>query len=164
LAVKEVNGYDQLYLGFRGPVLRGNHALVMVLEFNKGKFKEKAIKQGKKHPKMHYLNLNGRGIRGMTALKSGGFILLAGPVSDALVDDRKSRYQLFYWNGRDDDLSTVARMPLCNVPLPADITAKAEGIGLLNRDETIAGNYRFVVIYDGANSGQPTVFSCKRNG
>ncbi len=35
LAVKEVDGEDTLYLGFRGPVLRGNHAMIMVLEFKK---------------------------------------------------------------------------------------------------------------------------------
>lgn len=154
LAVKEVDGHDQLYIGFRGPVLRGNHALVMVLEFEEGKFKEKKIKVDE----VYYLNLDGRGIRGMTELESGGFLLLTGPVGDALMGDEKSRYQLVFWNGEEHDLSGVARKPLCNVPAPDGI--KAEGIELLNKDKTVTEEYRFIVVYDGAKKGNATVFTC----
>jgi hypothetical protein len=156
LAVKAVDGEDQLYIGFRGPVLRGNHAMIMVLEFDNGKFKENKIKE---NPKIYYVNLGGRGIRGMTETGNGGFLLLAGPVGDAIIGDEKSRYQLFFWNGEDDDVAGVARIPLCNVPVPSG--AKAEGIELLNKDQTQAGGYRFVVVYDGAIEGGATVFTCQ---
>ena len=159
LAVKEVDGHDQLYIGFRGPVLRGNHALVMVLEFKGGKFKESNIKQDAEHLKVHYLNLGGRGVRGMTELESGGFLLLTGPVGDALLGDGKSRYQVVFWNGKEDDLSGVARKSLCNVPAPDG--SKAEGIELLNKNKTATEVYRFVVVYDGAKKGGATVFTCK---
>ncbi len=158
LAVKKIDGEDQLYLGFRGPVLRGNHALVMVLEFEDGRFKEKMIKEDEDHPKVYYLNLDGRGIRGMTELESGGFLLLTGPVGDALMGDEKSRYQVVFWNGEESDLSGDARKPLCNVPAPGGI--KAEGIELLNKNRTETDEYRFVVVYDSAEKGAATVFTC----
>ena len=166
LAVKIVDGHDQLYIGFRGPVLRGNHALVMVLEFEDGQFKESNIKQDVEHPKVYYLNLGGRGIRGMTELESGGFFVLAGPVSDALLGDDTSRYQVFFWNGKEDDLSGVARKSLCDVSAPDGSKnvpdgIKAEGIELLNKDKTDNEVYRFVVVYDGAKKGGATVFTCE---
>lgn len=159
LSVKEVDGQDQIYIGFRGPVLRGNHALVMVLEFEDGQFKESNIKQGAEHPKVHYLNLGGRGIRGMTELGNGGFLVLGGPVGDALLGDDSSLYQVFFWNGKEGDLSGVARKSLCDVPAPDG--RKAEGIELLNKDKAATEAYRFIVVYDGAKKGGATVFTCK---
>lgn len=157
LAVKESEGKDQLYLGFRGPVLRGNHSIIMVLDFKDDKFKENRIKD---NPKVHFVNLGGRGIRGMTEVGSGGFILLAGPVGDdPQMGDNKSHYQLFFWNGEEDDVSGVARKPLCNVPVPVGV--KAEGIELLNKNKTATEDYSFVVVYDGAKKGGATLFTCK---
>ena len=159
LAVKEVDGYDQLYIGLRGPVLRGNHALVMVLEFKDGEFTESNIKQGEKYPIVHYLNLGGRGIRGMTEVESGGFLLLTGPVGDALLGDAQSLYQVVFWDGKEDDLSGVARKSLCNIPAPDG--SKAEGIELLDNNKTATGTYHFMIVYDGAKKGGATVFTCK---
>ena len=159
LAVKEVDGDDHLYIGFRGPVLRGNYALVMVVEFEGGKFKENKIKEDEEHPKVYYLNLDGRGIRGMTELETGGFLLLTGPVGNALIGDEQSRYQLLFWNGEENDLSGATREPLCNVPAPNGVGA--EGIDLLNKDRTATDEYRFVIVYDGAKKGDATVFTCK---
>ena len=156
LAVKKVDGEDRLYLGFRGPVLRGNYAMIMILEFEEGKFKAKKIKD---NLKIHYVNLGGRGIRGITEVKSGGFILLSGPVSDAKMDDEKTRYKLYFWNGEDDDVSGVARKPLC--PVPVRKGAKAEGIELLNKGKANTDEYQFVVVYDGAKKGGATFFTCK---
>lgn len=160
LAVKEVDGHDQLYIGFRGPVLRGNHALVMVLDFERGEFTESSIKQDAEHPKVHYLNLGGRGIRGMTELENGGFLLLTGPVGDALLGDDKSIYQVVFWNGKEDDLAGVAGKILCNIPTPDG--TKAEGIELLNKNRAATDVYHFVIVYDGAEKGGATVFTCER--
>ena len=156
LAVKEIDGKDRLYLGFRGPVLRGNHAMIMVLEFEGGEFKENKLRG---NPKVHYVNLGGLGIRGMTEVGSGGFLILAGPVGDAQTVDNKSRYKVFFWNGEEDDVSGVARKPLCNIP--ASEEAKAEGIELLNKDRSVAEYYRFVIVFDGVDKGNATVFNCK---
>ncbi len=82
---------------------------------------------------------------------NGGYLLLAGPVGDTLLGDEQSRYQLFFWSGEEDDLSGVARKPICSVPVPED--AKAEGIELLNKDKTATEDFRFVVVYDGAKKG-----------
>ncbi|MDM8542924.1 DUF3616 domain-containing protein [Desulfococcaceae bacterium HSG7] len=154
LAVKKVDDKDRLYLGFRGPVLRGNHAIIMILDFKKDKFKLK-----KNDPKIHYVNLDGRGIRGMTETGNGGFILLAGPVGDAKMDNEKTRYQLYFWNGEEDDVAGVVRKPLCSVPVRKG--AKAEGIELLNKGKADADDYQFVVVYDGAKKGGATFFTCK---
>ncbi len=154
LAVKESDGKDRLYLGFRGPVLRGNHAIIMILDFKKDEFKIK-----KKDPKIHYVNLDGRGIRGMTETGNGNFILLAGPVSDVKTDDEKTRYQLYLWDGEEDDVSDIPRSSLC--PVPVHKGTKAEGIELLNKGKADADDYQFVVVYDGAKKGGATFFTCK---
>lgn len=156
LAVGKVNGEEALYLGFRGPVLRGNHAMVMVLEFEEGKFKETAIRD---EPTIRFLNLGGRGIRGIAEAGSEGFLLLAGPVGDTVTDDPATRYAVYLWDGREDDFAASPRAPLCYVPEPED--AKAEGIELLNSDRAASDAYRLLIVYDGAERGRPTVFECK---
>lgn len=154
LAVKEIDGEDRLYIGFRGPVLRGNHAIIMELEFEQGKFKENKILD---NPEIHFLNLAGHGIRGMTELASGGLLLLAGPVGDALTTDEKSRYQLFFWDGKSSQFGTPLK-PICDIPTATN--SKAEGIELLNKGKTATEDYRFVVVYDGAQKGGATLFTC----
>jgi len=154
LAVKEVDGEDRLYVGFRGPVLRGNHALVLVLEFKGGKFKESKLKH-----ELRYVNLGGRGVRGMTELNAGGFLLLGGPVGDSEIGAEQSRYQVFLWDGEEDDVLGVSRKPLCDVPVPKG--GKAEGIELLNKDRSATEEYRFAVVYDSAPKGRATVLSCR---
>jgi hypothetical protein len=80
IAVRE----SKLYLGFRGPVLRGNYAPVMVLEFDSPEKYE-----------LRFVNLGGRGIRDIAAVKDG-FLIIAGPVGEA-----DETYELYYWNGKD---------------------------------------------------------------
>ncbi|REK05547.1 MAG: DUF3616 domain-containing protein [Planctomycetota bacterium] len=74
----------KLYLGFRGPVLRGNYVPVMVLRYNAPAQYE-----------LMFLNLGGRGIRDLTAY-AGGLLVLAGPVGDGV-----GSYELYCWNCQD---------------------------------------------------------------
>lgn len=159
IAVKSDHERDRLYLGFRGPVLRGNHALVMVLDLvkeEKSAFKVKKVSL--KDPTVHYLNLAGRGIRGMTET-SDGFLVLAGPVSDAATDDPTTRYPIYYWDGQDDDLLGKIRTPLCHAP-ESKSGGKAEGIALIEDKQTADAPYPVLVIYDSAETGEPKLFDC----
>ena len=149
------DGDDRLYVGFRGPVLRGNFVPVMVVEFE-DKFKEGDIKY-----KLLFVNLHGRGIRDMIRLKDDEFLILAGPMGDG-----HESYRLYRWNGKDcvpgedkpDALSNVE--PLCEIPQPDGARdAKAEGIAILKKTDD---QYDFMVVYDGAPDGGPTVFRCDR--
>lgn len=164
LAVRQVDGDDWLYLGFRGPVLRGNHALVMALQFKRKKgekkpaFKRKAIAANP----IYYLNLNGFGIRGLAEAGDDGLLVLAGPVGDASTTPAKKRYPVYLWDGEQATLPAEPMQPLCYAPLPADYPdAKAEGIELLNKDRSSSDPYRLLFVYDGAKRGAPTVIDCK---
>lgn len=155
LALGKVDGEDALYLGFRGPVLRGNHAIVLVIEFKDGKFKEKAIRQSSA---IRFLNLGGRGIRGIAEAGDDGFLILAGPVSDAITDEPQTRYAVYLWDGKEEDLASEPRKQLCYVPAPEG--GKAEGIELLNRERDSSDPYRLLIVFDGVKRGGPITFEC----
>jgi hypothetical protein len=80
VAVKD----GKLFIGFRGPVLRGNFVPVVVLEFDQPHEYE-----------LRFVKLGGRGIRDLVAVEDG-FLILAGPVGDG-----DGSYQLHLWNGED---------------------------------------------------------------
>lgn len=75
---------DSLYVGFRGPVLRGNYVPVLRLRFDEPNNNE-----------LLFVPLDGNGIRDMTAVDDG-FLILAGPVGDA-----RGTYAVYHWNGSD---------------------------------------------------------------
>lgn len=152
LGVLERDGEDELFIGFRGPVLRGNHAVIMGLKFKNGKFKEDKMKA-----KLYFVNLSGRGIRGITEVPGRGLLLLAGPVGDENYSADDSRFQVYFWDTEENDLSGPARQPLCDIPTPGN--AKAEAIHLV--DSTPDGGYRFIIGYDGLATGGLTQFYCK---
>ncbi|WP_299411191.1 DUF3616 domain-containing protein [Acaryochloris sp. IP29b_bin.148] len=145
LAVHE----EKLYLGFRGPVLRGNYVPVMVTEF------EDLLDY-----ELRYVQLAGHGIRDITRVKNG-FLLIAGPVGDGL-----GPYQLYFWNGQDmipgidrPDTSSFCQW-IGDIPLPKTYPgAKAEGLTVLKeKGKTITA----MIVYDGVPNGAPTVFKIKR--
>ncbi len=76
IAVKE----GWLYVGFRGPVFRGNYVPVMKLKFDAPKETYELL----------YVNLGGRGIRDIIHV-SNGFLIVAGPVGDG-----PASYQLYH--------------------------------------------------------------------
>jgi len=146
-----VGGTDELLIGFRGPVFRGNYVPVMALDTSDG------FKEDKLDHELRFVNLGGRGIRGMTEA-GDRFLLIGGPVGDEAMS-----YVLYAWDGKDampgtDDDGKQHVVPLCEIPVPND-GAKAEGIQYLG--ET-AEEYRFLVVYDSAANGAATVYSCPK--
>ncbi|WP_299490701.1 DUF3616 domain-containing protein [Acaryochloris sp. IP29b_bin.137] len=135
----------QLYIGFRGPVLRGNYVPVMVAEFDDLLDYE-----------LRYVQLAGNGIRDITRVKAG-FLLIAGPVGDA-----PGPYQLYLWNGKDtipgEDRPTTSDycQLIGEIPRPEKYPeAKAEGVTVLEDNGT---KMTAIIIYDGAPQGEPTLF------
>jgi len=135
----------KLYIGFRGPVLRGNYVPVMVLDFESPEAYE-----------LRFVNLHGRGIRDITAVRDG-FLLIAGPIGDG--DDI---FQICHWNGKDA------------VESPKDADKKdIQILGTLQHDDgapeglAVFGEtddeYSVVMVYDGAKNGGPKRFTVKKN-
>ena len=120
LAIKS----DRLFLGFRGPVLRGNYVPVIVTKFADVKDYE-----------IRFVQLNGNGIRDLAAVEDG-FLLIAGPMGDA-----PGPYQLYFWDGTDMVYGSDRRSPMPPAlihlddiapPIGADGSqGKAEGITVL---------------------------------
>lgn len=136
LAFKD--GY--LYVGFRGPVLRGNYVPILRFKFDKPP----------KDDNLLFVNLDGRGIRDLVAVKNG-LLILAGPVGDASLS-----YRLYHWNGKDQvpgkDVEVESGLTLLgDLPLPEDGGhLKAEGLTLVT--ET-AQTWELIVVFDGASRG-----------
>ena len=132
----------KLYAGFRGPVLRGNYVPVLEFEF----------KQTVENARVLYVNLCGRGIRDMVAVKDG-FLILAGPVGDG-----DTSYSLYRWDGRD----LVPGSDLADPPgrleylgdLPKitenEASGKAEGLTVLREDNAA---FEVLVVFDGLKDG-----------
>lgn len=106
----------QLFLGFRGPVLRENRVPVMGLCFDNGK-----------RYSLRFVQLGGQGIRDMVAVSSG-FLIVSGPVNDA-----PGPYQLWWWDGKDQlpgkDHRVTPAILLGDVSTAGG--ARAEGLALL---------------------------------
>jgi hypothetical protein len=135
---------DSLYLGFRGPVLRGNWVPVMKLEFD-----------DQKEYELLYVDLGGRGIRDITSV-GDGFLLIAGPVGDG-----PTSYQLYHWDGKDmipgedrdpKDVGKLILLGEIEPPMSVDppARAKAEGIVSLKQQGT---EYDLIVVYDSGANG-----------
>ena len=126
----------QLHLGFRGPVLRGNHVPVMVFAFD--------------HPKryaLRFVRLQGQGIRDLVAL-DGGFLIVSGPVNDA-----PGPFHLWWWDG-EDQIPGKGRKVRDTVLLGAVSTpggAKAEGLALLEHSATDA---EVMLVYETGTAAQ----------
>lgn len=165
-----IDAKGRLLVGFRGPVLRGNIAIVLQLTLAKKAFKVKSVKT-------RHLPLEGRGVRGLSRItsmdpKSIGvdgsprFLVLAGAVGDQPLS-----YQVYSWNGETvlfekqvDQLGAIKPKPsavslhhLCDLPVTL---GKPEGIAFLQQTAT---EIEFVVVQDGVKNGQPTVFRCPFN-
>jgi hypothetical protein len=149
---------DEVLVGFRGPSLRGPYIPVLALTFQGGRFENCAI-----DTQDRFLDLGGRGIRDMAAVPGGGFLVLGGPVGD-----EPTPYQLYFWNGRDalpgkDAPQAKDRVKLiCRIGCPDDMScdpssAKAEGVEFVEMKD---GEIRFIIVYDGATNGAPTLMSC----
>lgn len=163
---------DEVLVGFRGPSLRGPYIPVLALTFQGGRFETGAIRVEDR-----FLDLGGRGIRDMTAVPGGGFLVLGGPVGD-----EPTSYQLYLWDGQDalpgkDVPKAKDRVkPICRIGCPDarldgenvavtsenyvpcdESSAKAEGVEFVEMKD---GEIRFIIVYDGVTNGAPTLLSC----
>lgn len=137
---------DELYLGFRGPVLRGNFVPVMVSRFDDPDTYE-----------LRFVDLQGRGIRDIVST-SNGFLLIAGPVGDG-----SEPYEVFFWDGSDlvpgsDRPVSPSQLYSLGTITPPD-GAKAEGITVL--EESPAG-YKLMIAFDGVTTGQVEIWQATR--
>ena len=127
----------RLYVGFRGPVLRGNFVPVLVTTFA-------APDSGE----LRYVQLGGRGIRDL-ARTADGFLILAGPAGDG-----PASFQIYEWDGRD--CLTGADPPgRCGLltELPHVKKSKPEGLAVLSED---AAGYEVLLASDGPANGNLT--------
>jgi len=135
----------RLYLGFRGPVLRGGFVPVMRLDFDNPEMSYR----------LHYLNLGGFGIRDMVSIPDG-FILLAGPVADL-----PNEYRLYHWNGLDTlPGSNNGTLKLISAIRPP-AGGKAEAIAVESTTDLF---YSIVIVFDGIKGGAPRRYTISRAG
>ena len=139
LAVKD----GILYVGFRGPVLRGNYVPILRCKFSDPPTECELL----------FVNLEGRGVRDLIAVKNG-LLILAGPIGDG-----SETYRLCYWNGEDHVPGTdverarqdLGLKSLGDLPMPDSRgPLKAEGMALVR--ET-AQTWELIVMFDGDSGG-----------
>jgi hypothetical protein len=121
----------RLYVGFRGPVLRGNLVPVVTFKFDRPEDYQ-----------LRFVRLGGRGIRDLVAVENG-FLVLAGPVGDG-----DGSYRLYFWNGQDcvpgeeesaGELTTLG-------DLAAEPGKKPDGITIMSESPA---EWRLLVVHDG---------------
>ncbi|MEL6602417.1 MAG: DUF3616 domain-containing protein [Cyanobacteria bacterium J06614_10] len=157
------NGFDieaiaakdhRLFLGLRGPVLRGM-AIILEIELKQAKARDeltlKKLENGE-HYRKHFVDLNGLGVRDL-CFQGEDLLILAGPTMPVA-----SAMQLFRFRDalahRDDTLwlqSSESLVKLFDFPLGADERAgndKAEGLCLLPEKIKGGPNGCVLVVYD----------------
>lgn len=149
----------QLFVGFRGPVLRGNFTPVLRCTFGTPIV----------DPMLLFVNLGGRGIRDLAEV-ADGMLILAGPVGDG-----PGSYQVYLWDGKDGvpgknapasanpsgprligELPDVAASAAAGAGAGAGAgangaAAKAEGLAVLGED---GQGWDVLVVFDGLADGQ----------
>jgi Protein of unknown function (DUF3616) len=129
----------QLFVGFRGPVLRENHVPILSCRFA----------NPVTHVNWFFISMGGLGVRDLVRVKNG-FLVLAGPMGDG-----PGAYQLWHWDGRDclpgkraaGEIAGSVKL-LGDVPMLGD--EKAEGIALLNETDS---KYEVLMVFDGLDNG-----------
>lgn len=149
----------RVYVGFRGPVLRGNFTPILKFKFG----------QPISLPEVLYVNLQGRGVRDLARVDEG-LLILAGPVGDG-----PGTYQVYLWDGRDQIQGTGAptsetdpgirllgELPIPNTDesLGGGAAAKPEGLALVKETQT---NWDVLVVFDGLEGGHASRFRIPKN-
>ena len=127
----------QMYIGFRGPVLREN--LTPVLSIH-----ESDLFSNTPNYQILYLNIGGLGIREMQKVENG-FLIIGGAVSDLNIP-----HKVFFWDGKDmiESKDTKPGEAKLLKVLPSGL--KAEGLSLIK--ETKA-SYELLISFDGEKDG-----------
>ncbi|MEO8601955.1 MAG: DUF3616 domain-containing protein [bacterium] len=130
----------RLYVGFRGPVLRGGYVPVAVLSFDAPQSYE-----------LRFVPLNGDGIRDLARVRDG-LLILSGRVGDGA-----GAAHIYFWNGKDAVPGSGgpggALRELGELPSPNN--AKPEGMLVMDEGDDA---YTVLVVYDGAAAGAPALF------
>ncbi|MDX2154131.1 MAG: DUF3616 domain-containing protein [Bryobacteraceae bacterium] len=133
----------EIYVGFRGPVLRENYVPILRTSFAKDAAHD-----------LRFVNLGGRGVRDLAAVKDG-FLVLAGPVGEG-----PGSFQIYFWDGND---CLVGANPLGKclllAELPAHEKGKPEGLTVTSEEEK---GYEIVVLMDGVKNGNMTRYHLSR--
>jgi hypothetical protein len=140
-----------LYVGFRGPVLRGNFTPILRCGFG----------SPIATPGLLFVDLGGRGVRDLAHARDG-LLILAGPVGDG-----PGTYQLYFWDGQDgvpgSDAPAAAAsslQPLGDLlPPPGQEAAKAEGVGLIDEGDR---HWHILVVFDGLKDGHATRYRAEK--
>ena len=140
IAVKE----EWLYLGFRGPVFRGNYVPVMKLKFEEPQDTYELL----------YVQLGGRGCRDIVSV-SDGFLIVAGPIGDG-----SASYELYHWDGKDTIIGKdradgdIGKLELLG-EIPTPDKGKAEGLAIVEEEST---HYDLIIVYDGVEDNVAQCF------
>lgn len=136
---------ERIFLGLRGPVLRGWAIIleIMVKEKKKGKLKLKKMGKGKEKYRKHFFHLQGMGVREL-AVANEDLLILAGPTMDCdgtitmyrIKNGIKDREESLTYNNYIDRLFDVAIGHETEYGVD-----KAEGLTLME-------DGRLMVIYD----------------
>ncbi|MGC9385961.1 MAG: DUF3616 domain-containing protein [Hydrogenovibrio sp.] len=133
LAVTE----KHLFVGFRGPVFRGNLAAILKFDLNKKAF---ALSDAK----LRLVNLNGLGIRDMMAFEDQIY-LLSGPVNEV-----PNQYQVHAWNGKTEFSPWT---PLLTLDTP-----KGKPESLVVQKQAKSPGLVFLIAQDGLKNGGLSVY------
>jgi hypothetical protein len=134
-----------LYVGFKGPVLRHNYVPILHLDHNFA-----PVPSARSSSPLLFVDLGGRGVRDMTA-GPGGIYILAGPNGN---EDQS--FAIYFWDGKDQiggDGHKVKPDKRCDLG-HFDPSGKPEGIAYIGGDR---GEERFLLIYDGDTLQAETV-------
>lgn len=160
------DGDKRLYVGLRGPILRGGYVPVPILEVETAE-KDGRIELEATIDKLRYVHLDGMGIRGLAKPPGDDIFILAGPMGDV-----PSEFRLYRWNGKNcvpgkDDKKARENVQFVSfVPLPPGLSAKeragvkAEGLAIIDPDPE---RLEIVVAYDGVDGGALTRMTFERN-
>lgn len=131
----------ELFVGFRGPVLRENYVPVLRLP-------QDLTRANVMGGKIVFVNLGGRGIRDLApAADEDGLYVLAGPNGD-----EDQTFAIYQWDGESQigGNGENGKKPklLCDLGLQGDDKRKSkpEGIALLDGTKD---RLRFLIVYDG---------------
>jgi len=138
---------DDLFVGFRGPVLRQNYVPVLHLDHN-------LVPVAPPSPSILFVDLEGRGIRDLTAGPGGkDLYVLAGPNGN---EDQS--FAIYLWDGKDQiggkDLTVRPPNKLCDLGHYPQSGNKPEGIAYIGPAD---GGERFLLVYDGDTLQAETV-------
>ena len=131
-----------LFVGFRGPVLRGNFVPVLRIAHDMSVSSDKS--------RLFFVRFDGRGIRDMAAV-GNRIYFLAGPNGD-----QDQSFRIYQWHGKalpkaDGSSLSLLTKPVCDLgPFPG-AKAKPEGIAVIGERQAADGKpeaSKLLVVYD----------------